>query len=332
MKFISPLNDETQSQLRLLMRQSPNARVRHRAHAVLLSAKRYPIEEIADIFEVDRDTVSRWLDNWNERGLEGLSDEPRSGRPRTLDPEQEDRARAIVLEEPRQIKLGLARIQETFGIERSLDWLRTLLREGHLRYKRIRASLRRKRQEAAFRAAQQELAELQRQEAAGAIDLYYFDEAGFALRPSLAYAWQPIAERLEVEQTGRAQINVLGFLRRDGDFVPFTSEETVTSETVIACLDYFAQRLPRKTVLVIDNAPVHTSGAIKARLSEWARQGLHLYFLPSYSPELNLIEHLWRKIKYLWMPFSAYERFETFKHALDEILVGVGTKYRITFS
>jgi len=109
MKFISPLNDETQSQLRLLMRESPNARVRHRAHAVLLSAKRYSIEEIADIFEVDRDTVSRWLDNWNERGLEGLSDEPRSGRPRTLDPEQEDRARAIVLEEPRQIKLGLVR-------------------------------------------------------------------------------------------------------------------------------------------------------------------------------------------------------------------------------
>lgn len=78
--------------------------------------------------------------------------------------------------------------------------------------------------------------------------------------------------------------------------MPFTTEEAVTSETVIACLDYVAQRLSRKTVLVIDNAPVHTSGAVKARQEHWQRQGLHLKFLPSYSPELNLIEHLWRKI------------------------------------
>jgi len=259
-------------------------------------------------------------------------DDARPGRPRTLNPEQEDRARAIALEEPRQIKLGLARIQEVFGIERSLDWLRTLLREGQLRYIRLRASLRNKRDLAAFREAQQELSDLQEQEAAGEIDLYYFDEAGFALRPALSYAWQPIGERLEVEQTGSRRINVLGFLRRDGDFVPFTCEGAVTSETVIGCLDYFAQRLRRKTVMVIDNAPVHTSQAVKARLAQWERQGLHLKFLPSYSPELNLIEHLWRKMKYLWMPLKAYESFEALQQALDEILVGVGTKYHITFS
>ena len=157
MKFIATLDDETQNRLRLLMHSSENARVRQRAHAILLSSKRYPIDQIADIFEVDRDTVSRWLDNWNARLFEGLSDGPRPGRPRTLNPEQEDRARAIALETPRQIKLGLARIEEAFSVERSLGWLRGLLREGHLRYKRIRASLRRKRDEVAFRQAQQEL-------------------------------------------------------------------------------------------------------------------------------------------------------------------------------
>ncbi|MGI9176071.1 MAG: helix-turn-helix domain-containing protein [Rhodothermales bacterium] len=97
MKFTAPLDNQTREQLRLLMHTSPNARVRQRAHAVLLSSKRYRIDQIADIFEVDRDTVSRWLSNWHERGFEGLSDEAHPGRPRTLDPEQEDRARAIAL-------------------------------------------------------------------------------------------------------------------------------------------------------------------------------------------------------------------------------------------
>jgi len=72
MKFIAPLDDQTQEQLRLLLHSSPNARVRQRAHAVLLSSKRYPINQIADIFEVDRDTVSRWLSNWDEQHFDGL--------------------------------------------------------------------------------------------------------------------------------------------------------------------------------------------------------------------------------------------------------------------
>ena len=83
----------------------------------MLSSKRYPIDQMADdqiagIFELARDTISRWLDNWEERGFNGLPGKARSGRLGTLDLEQEDRACAIALEEPRQIKLGVARLEE----------------------------------------------------------------------------------------------------------------------------------------------------------------------------------------------------------------------------
>jgi hypothetical protein len=60
-------------------------------------------------------------------------------------------------------------------------------------------------------------------------------------------------------------------------------------------------------------------------------QGLILKFLPAYSPELNLIEILWRFIKYRWLPFSAYLNFNTFVAAVEEILVQVGSKYTIEF-
>lgn len=82
----------------------------------------------------------------------------------------------------------------------------------------------------------------------------------------------------------------MGFLKRDGDFVPFISEGSITSQTVIACFDYFAERLRRKTVVVIDRASIHTSQDFEKCLQRWRQQGLHVYYLPSYSPELNLTQ------------------------------------------
>ena len=50
-----------------------------------------------------------------------------------------------------------------------------------------------------------------------------------------------------------------------------------------------------------------------------------------YSPELNIIEMLWRKIKYKWIPFSAYESFQKLETSLMDILAKIGTQYTIDF-
>lgn len=81
MRFIEFLNEENKKTLNELIRTSPSYKVRKRAHAILLSSKRYKIDQLANIFEVDRDTISDWLKRWEESGVEGLSDAARSGRP-----------------------------------------------------------------------------------------------------------------------------------------------------------------------------------------------------------------------------------------------------------
>ena len=58
---------------------------------------------------------------------------------------------------------------------------------------------------------------------------------------------------------------------------------------------------------------------------------MYLLFLPPYCPELNLIEILWRKIKYEWLPLSAYQSFKDLEDALHEVLKGVGVKYQLSF-
>lgn len=85
MKFVSALTEAEQTALETLHLYSPASRQRQRAHAVLLSAKGYTLDQMADILRADRDTISVWLDAWQQRGLQGLADAPKPGRRRKVD-------------------------------------------------------------------------------------------------------------------------------------------------------------------------------------------------------------------------------------------------------
>lgn len=179
---------------------------------------------------------------------------------------------------------------------------------------------------------QRELKDLQRAVQRGEQDLCYFDEAGFSLTPSVPYGWQPIGERLEIPSSKSRQLNVLGFLDYQGNaFDPYVVEGCVDAATVIACMDSFCDKLTRPTTVVIDNAPVHTSGLFQSMIPGWEQRNLYLWFLPPYSPELNLIEILWKKIKYQWLPIDAYQSFACLNEKICYILANVGKLFSICF-
>jgi len=121
-------------------------------------------------------------------------------------------------------------------------------------------------------------------------------------------------------------------MNRQNDLHPFLFEGSVHTGVVIACFDAFSQTLTKKTVVVLDNASIHTSEEFEDRLPYWKKKGLIIKYLPPYAPELNLIEILWRRIKYTWLPFSAYECLNALSEALETILSHVGSEYQITFA
>ena len=122
-------------------------------------------------------------------------------------------------------------------------------------------------------------------------------------------------------------------MRHDGAcFDSYVTQATIDSLVVIACIDNFCKKLSRPTTLVIDNAPVHGSLAFQAMIPKWEAQNLFLWFLPPYCPELNLIELLWKQIKYRWMPIDAYASFEKLESCLDYILKNLGSKFNIGFN
>ena len=196
----------------------------------------------------------------------------------------------------------------------------------------MRKSLKSFRDPLAFERCQRELEALQKQEDKGQLDLYYFDEAGFALNPSVPYAWQPSHDTIEIPASKSGQINVLGFMNRQNDLYPYLFDQSVHTGVVIGCFDDFCQTITKKTVVVVDNASVHRSDEFEDRIPYWKKQGLTIKFLSSYSPELNLIEILWRRIKYTWLPFSAYHSLNALMDALEKVLRSIGSEYQITFA
>ena len=83
-KFVNPLTETQQQRLQEIQKNDPAHRTRMRAHAVLLSARGYSLDQIADIYQQDRDRVSLWLDWWEDYESDGLADDPKSGRPAKL--------------------------------------------------------------------------------------------------------------------------------------------------------------------------------------------------------------------------------------------------------
>ena len=106
----------------------------------------------------------------------------------------------------------------------------------------------------------------------------------------------------------------------------------MTAQFVIECIEALLPTLLRPTMLVLDNATVHRSKLVQAKRSEWKQKGLRLLFLPPYCPHLNLIEILWRQVKYRWLEPDAYQTFETLCQSVTDILAQVGTKYRLSFA
>ena len=334
MLTVNSLSPEEIQTLEEMHKNHPCHSPRIRAHAVLLSATGFKLTEIASIYNICRQTAATWLHAWKDRGLCALFNMPRSGRPRILCNEAEIDAITRVIESPRSLKKVLAELTASLNItvSPSASTLKRICKRAKLNWKRVRKSLRSKRDPDLFEQSRQQLTTLIEQSKQKDIDLFYFDESGFTLEPCVPYAWQPRGETIEVPCAKSKRLNVLGFVNRECSFTSVVFEGTVTSAVVVASIDHFISTLQRQTALVMDNASIHKSFEFQENIERWQQQGLTIVNIAPYSPELNIIEILWRKIKYEWMPFSAYESFQNMKESLFEILANIGKSYTINFA
>ena len=167
----------------------------------------------------------------------------------------------------------------------------------------------------------------------GWIDTYFFDESGFSLDSNIPYYWSPVGKPVKIPSSRFAKrINVLGFLNTQNNhlFHKITTTK-VDTQVVIDFFDDFAKQIKKTTVVILDNASVHTSKLFKAKIDEWEELGLQLLYLPPYSPELNKIEILWKQMKYHHHKLEAYSTFDNLLKHVKNLLESYRVDYDIDF-
>jgi hypothetical protein len=165
----------------------------------------------------------------------------------------------------------------------------------------------------------------------GYLDLYFGDESHFGLTPNVPYAWQTKENPILLPAAKGKFLNVVGLMNRKNNLFFEVDEATFNTDKIILFLDKFADQIDKRTVVILDNSPIHRSNKFMAKISDWKEKDLMIFFLPPYSPELNLIEILWRRIKYQWLPFDAYRCFQSLKERLSYVLNNFGQLYDIKF-
>lgn len=165
----------------------------------------------------------------------------------------------------------------------------------------------------------------------GWIDLYYGDESRISTQPCVPYAWQFKDEEVFMPSAQDKGLNCFALLSRANECCFQTTGDSIDARFVIEQLDGLSLGLERVTVVVLDNAPAHVAKLVKERKPFWQQRGLFLFYLPSYSPHLNIVEVLWRQLKYQWLRPQDYLETQTLFYQVRQALAAVGTLLHIHF-
>ena len=178
----------------------------------------------------------------------------------------------------------------------------------------------------------EKLQELEQQWREGLIDLYFGDGSFTCTEGYVPYGCQFPGENITIPSDRNARLNIWGMIDYGSRYHVFSTTESMTSGRIADFLDRFSLTIRKDTFIVLDNAKVHRSKYMKEMRRIWEKRGLYLFFLPPYSPHLNIAETLWRMLKGQWIQPADYVSTDNLFYAVNRGLAGLGSTHFINFS
>ena len=304
------LEKDTFNKLQALLNQAKfqgDLRTVKRIMAILSLAEGHPVGVIASVLRISLESIRLWFLTFLHQGVDGLRSRRPCGRPSRLTQAQKAELDEIITKGP--VDAGYPGacwrspmiqdlIYRRFGMLYSVTYICQLLKNMGFSFQKAKFDADHKdpeKREEWLRTTWPKILHLAKQRPAM---ILFGDEASFPQWGSLTYTWAKRGTQPTVKTSGiRKGYKIFGLIEYfSGKFFFKGQEARLNSDTYALFLREVLAQTEQHLILIQDGARYHTSKAMQI-FFEQHRERLTVFNLPSYSPDYNPIEKLWKKIK-----------------------------------
>jgi transposase len=324
------LTSEQRKEMERRRKETPDRRIYQRLTAVLAVASGKTREEVAELLGVSLSQLGEWLRVFRNEGPEALCEIHNKGDPGNLSPNRIDQLKS-------QVSTGCFRnsdqirhwVEATFGVRYSSTGIKDLLKRIGVSYHKVTGFLWKAdpdKQHAFVRRVARHKREARRPDAPRT-RRYYVDACHPIWGLDLVYCcWLLVGQRLLVGMgSGRKRLNILGgYCPDDHEYVDYRlTRDNINGEQFINFLRLLRSTHPQteRFILYVDGARYYHSPVVRAWLGRHPE--FHLSEIPAYSPNVNLIERMWKFLRARALS-RRHETFDDMQAAVSEVLDHLG--------
>lgn len=314
MKTFKLTTDETNA-LRRAHRLTKNKRAADRMKAVYLLSRGKSAREIAEVLMLDEDSIGNYRKRYEGGGIEALLTDDYKGSETLLSiSELNELSTHIEKNSYLTVESIVDYVKATYNVTYSISGMRQLLHRLDFVYKKAK-SIPGKANAELQRAYQATLEETLKNKAEQDAH-YYLDGAHPQHNTQIAYGWiKKGKDKLIKANSGRQRININGALNSETLEVVMRTDDSINTQSTLKLFEQLEQKHPEANVIYItlDNAKYYKNQLVMEYLKN---SKIKLLFMPAYSPNLNLIERLWKFMRKTILYNQYYEKFADFKMAV----------------
>ena len=285
-----------------------------RIKTILLLNQGFTYAQIAKLLLLDDTTVRRYFKGYQETGIDGLLEDHYHGSPGFLSEVQErDLELHLRAHTYRSVKAICFYVEQTYGIAYSIEGMTHLLHRVGFVYKKTKVVPGKfdPQKQALFLSLYTAI----KKGKAAEDRIYFLDATHPQHNTKSSYGWIYKGESKTIKgNSGRKRINLNGAVNLEDMAITVLEEETINTDAMIRLFAALEEKQKTGTIYCfVDNASYNHSNELKEYLKKHKR--IELYYLPAYSPNLNIIERLWLFFQKKMLYDHYYPTFKEFKTA-----------------